>query len=83
MCVSFAVFVRDDKRSQLFARFRKGSIDGALVFSRCLCGVPVQFSIGAVYCHRDALQICNFYDPSARHTNDCASLDDNSYFYFA
>ena len=40
-CVSFAVFVRDNKRSQLFMKFTERDVDRTLAFSRRLCGEPL------------------------------------------
>ena len=39
-CVSFAVFVQDSKRSQLFTNFTERNVDRTLPFSRRLCGEP-------------------------------------------
>ena len=39
--VSFAVFVRDNKRSQLFTEFTERDVDRTLAFSRRFCGEPL------------------------------------------
>ena len=40
-CVSFTIFVRDNKSSRLFTKFTERDVDRTLAFSRRLCGVPV------------------------------------------